>query len=422
LAGWTFLAPEGTRITDATLDRDLYKRNDNAWQLFVADQSGNQIAGQDCTIQPGEYQCEVFGVLHLTALGASSLSIGVRCVPGCVAGFSAHDVRADLDHAVVTISDSTPPSAPTLAGPLAQPSWHSGSVPLAVSSADTVGISQIQALGPAGNILATTSQPCDYTYATPCPDASAVSLTVDTRRLPDGIDPLTVAVTDPAQNTAVKTIAVMVANANPPPPVLTGVPPNPTSQPSARITARIPSTPVPITALRWMLCAASCGPAQTVAASAGSATATFTVDVPADGAYTIAAYALDAAGHRSAAVAAPFVLDRASADVSLPSGSGAATALAPVVGRAGVGLSLRLRRRAHGRLELDIRTRPHRAGRLRIRMTFPGHPTDRRTLALHHGAAVAVVRVPAGARRLTVVVAGLGVRATRHIRLAAGHT
>jgi hypothetical protein len=210
----------------------------------------------------------------------------------------------------------------------------------------------------------------------------------------------------------------MVANGSPPVPVLTGVQADPTDQASARVTARVASAGVPIAALRWTLCATTCGPAQTVALASDASTATFTVTAPTDGAYTIDAYTLDAAGHHSATVSVPFVLDRATAAVTLPGGSGAAATLPPVVGRRGLRLRLRVRRRVDSRLELDVHTQPRRAGRLRIRLTFAGQPSHRRTLALKHGAATLVVAIPNGAHRLTIVVAGFGASATRHVRLA----
>ncbi len=366
------------------------------------------------------YQCEVSGTLNMTGLNDTALSIGVLCTTGCVAGFSAHDVRADLDSAVVTISDPVPPTAPTAAGSLAQSAWHSGSAALAVSSADTVGISRLQVVGPAAHVLASTDQPCDYTYTTPCPQAVAVPLVVDTRRLPDGIDPVTITATDAAQNTSATTIAVMVANNPPPPPLLAGLPDGPTAHASVDVTAGLRAVGVPITAVGWMLCGVACGPAQVVTVPSGAATAAFTVTAPADGAYTLKAYAVDAAGHRSSLVTGSLDVERAGsgAAVTLPAGANAGASLSPVVGRGGVRLLLSVHRRNHGRLEVDVRTRPRRSGRLQLRLTFAGHRAQHRALHLHAGVAAVLVGVPPRATRLTVALSGLGTHATRHVRLA----
>ena len=420
-AGWRFTAPAGTAIIGAALERDLYKRNDNTWLLFVSDQSGALVRGQNCTIDPSVvYQCEVSGTLTLTGLNDTALSIGILCTTGCVAGFSAHDVRADLDRAVVTIFDPTPPAAPAVSGPAAQASWHSASVPLSVSSSDTVGISRVQVAGPTGDVLAGASQPCDYTYTTPCPQAAAVPLLLDTRRLPDGIDPVTITATDAAQNTTATTIAVMVANNPPPPPVLAGLPDGPTTRASVVITAGLRSVGVPIAAVGWSLCGATCGPTQAVTVPSGASTATFTVTAPADGAYTIKAYAVDAAGHRSSLVTGPLAVDRAGsgAAVTLPAGANAGASLPPAVSP-GVRLLVSVHRRGRRQLEVDVRTRPKRAGRVHLRLAFAGHRSQHRTLVLHAGGGAVLVDIPPAATQLTLALTGLGTHATRRVRLAA---
>ena len=419
-AGWLFTAPNGTAIIAATLERDFYKRDDNTWLPFISDQSGAQVPGQDCTIDPAHfYQCELSGPLNLTGLSDAALSIGVLCTTGCVAGLSAHDVRADLDHAVVTISDPIPPAAPTVSGPLTLPSWHSGSVPLAVSSSDNVGIGQVEASG-AGDLLASASQPCDYTYTTPCPQAAAVPLVVDTHRLPDGIDPVTITATDAAQNTTTTTLPVMVANNPPPAPLLTGLPDGPTAHASVEVTAGLRAVGVPITAIGWMLCGVTCGPTQVVSVPNGAATAVFTVTAPTEGAYTLKAYAVDAAGHRSSVVTGSLDVDGAvsGAAVTLPAGVNAGASLSPAVGRGGVRLLLSVHRRNQGRLEIDVRTRPRRTGHIQLRLTFAGHRAQHRTLVLHGGVAAVLVGVPPRATRLTIALSGLGTHATRRVRLA----
>ncbi len=428
-AGWTFTAPAGTSITAATLVRDLYKSDDDTWVLFVSTAPGAPLPGQDCVILPISDHCEVSGTLNLTNLNAPSVSIGVMCPTGCVSGFSAHDVRADLDHAIVTLSDPTPPAPPTASGPLSVQAWHSGTVGLDLSSTDVVGISLAQVRTADGAVLASAAQACDYTYPVPCPQATGLTLPIDTTRLPDGIVPLTLLVADPAQNTKTATINAMVANHPPPPPRLTGAPTGPSTAPAAEITAGLGAGGVPIDTLMWALCAATCPPATAVSVPAGAGRVKFTASAPADGLYTIQAYALDAAGHASSIASVPFDVDRAGVAPSgggpparpaarLPAAAGASVKLAPATGSGGVRILLTMRRRPLGRIELDVRTSPRRPGHLRLGLAFAGHHTQRRSLTLRRGAATAAARVPTGATRLTVSLAGLGARSTRDVLLA----
>jgi hypothetical protein len=434
-AGWTFAAPSGTAINAAVLDRDLFKWNDNGWLLFVSDQAGQQVPGQNCTIDPGvEYECEVSGALVLSGLSATSLSIGAICTSSCTTDLYAHNVRADLDHAVVTISDPNPPSAPTATGPLTSASWHSGLVTLNVSSTDAVGISQLQVRAADGREVGGVAKQCDYTYTVPCPQAGADPLEIDTTRVPDGAARLTLVAVDAAQNAATSSIEVLVANRPPARPSLSGAPPGWTAQPSATITAELPAGAVPVDRLDWRLCASTCTPVGAVRVPPGAARVSFRVTVPADGAYTIEATAVDAAGHVSPTATTPFYVDRSTpsatggqpdgADgaaprvVTLGSGSHARVNLPVTVGRHHLRLNSSLSRRAGARLELRLATSPPRSGRVRVGLAFDGHRAQRHTLRLRRGAAALVFGVPAGATRLRVTLVGFGASSTAEVLIA----
>lgn len=318
-----------------------------------------------------------------------------------------------------------------------QAGWHSGTLPATISSSDPVGIRRLAVTTSTGIVLASATQPCDYTYTVPCPQANAVPLVVDTTRLPDGVDRLTLVATDPAQNTATSTVDVMVANRAPPAPVLTGVPAGVTAQTSASVTARVASGGVPITALDWMVCSGSCQPANVVPVPAGAGTVSFTAAVPGSGHYALEAYAVDAAGHRSATASAPFDVavggrppgptsgqtvagNSVPVEAILPSGPTGRLTLPAARGRGGVRLRLTLQRRPHGALALDVATRPRRAGRVIVRLAFAGHRTLTHRLTLRHGAAGFVGRIPGRASALSVAVVGFGTKLTAHVRLARG--
>jgi len=91
--------------------------------------------------------------------------------------------------------------------------------------------------------------------------------------------------------------------------------------------------------------------------------------------------------------------------------------LPAALGRAGVRLELSIRRRAHGRIEVAVRTSPTRAGTVTVGLTFAGHRQETHALHLRHGVAALVTHVPRGATRLTLAVKGLGAQTTRHVSL-----
>jgi hypothetical protein len=174
-----------------------------------------------------------------------------------------------------------------------------------------------------------------------------------------------------------------------------------------------------------------------VAVAPGASSPSFTVTVPRDGDYTVAAYATDAAGRRSVTATEPFDVDRtlpatdaaglpqpgaggpaSGAPPVLPAGSNRRLRLPALVGRAGVRLRLTLWRRPHHRVELDLRTSPVRPGRVRVGMEFTGHPATIRRLTLHRGGGSIVTPVPSGATTLTLTLLGLGARGSDLVRLA----
>jgi hypothetical protein len=308
-AGWSFTAPPATTITSATLQRDLYKSSPPGWQLFV-DEQGTPLPGQDCSIPTGAFECETSGSLNLPDINATALTVGLSCQStGCVNGFSEHVARAELDAATVTLTDGTPPSTPILDGPILN-GWQTGTAELDVSSSDPVGVRSITATSASGTPLASASLPCDFTHPVPCAAASEVPLTIDTTGLPAGADQITVAVTDAAQNTTTATATVLVDNGTLAAPTLSGAPVGWTAQPTATITATTPRGAAPVQSVSWELCQTACGSPTFVTVPAAATTVSFAVAVPADGAYTVQARDIDAAGHPSATASTPFDVDQ----------------------------------------------------------------------------------------------------------------
>jgi len=162
-----------------------------------------------------------------TGLNTSSLFLGVTCRivdahTACIAGGAPlHAARANLYSAKVTLSESTPPTLSNLASPLWGGGVVSGVVPVTFAASDQTGIQQQLVRSDTGQTLSSAVTPCDFTLAQPCPQQPAGSLSIDTRRVPDGPHTFSVVVTDAAANSQVATSPTVIVHNNRPAPAST---------------------------------------------------------------------------------------------------------------------------------------------------------------------------------------------------------
>jgi len=222
-AGWTFSAPPGATISAISYYRTLaaYNDQDLVAGLFQADGSALEQCKIPWPFVPGSSNvCSKpnnQAPYTFTALNTSSLFLGVTCrivrpVLACGAGGTIHAVRAALYSAKVTLSESTPPTLSNLGGALWGGGVVSGVVPVTFAASDQTGIQQQLVRSDAGQTLSSAVAPCDFTLAQPCPQQPAGSLSVDTRRVPDGPHTFSVVVTDAAANSQVATSPTVIVH------------------------------------------------------------------------------------------------------------------------------------------------------------------------------------------------------------------
>ncbi len=110
VAGWTFTAPAGDTITAISMNRDLFD-DGPGWLPQIIDAAGTPLPGESCPFNGSNGGCEISGAATHTGLHTTSLTIEVLCSPAseeltvCGGGSTLHSARADLDGAIVTITD-----------------------------------------------------------------------------------------------------------------------------------------------------------------------------------------------------------------------------------------------------------------------------------------------------------------------------
>jgi hypothetical protein len=309
-AGWIFSAPVGTAITTATVNRDLFK-HDNNWLLFIRDASG-ALLDPGCNFNASQTNCEASGQEPLNALSTSSIAIGVHCSNNsntvCGNGGTLHDVYAHMASATVTLTDTTSPTISSTGGSLLSGGWQSGTQGGTISASDNTGIQYLRVY--VDNTLANSAaQSCDFTYAIPCQQASSVGVALNTASIADGQHQLQLAAVDPAGNET-RSAATAVYFDNTPPAVPTGG--HVAQQGSAgpvtiAWTNPAPDNGSPVAGVRWEACksGAGCSAVQTQTGNLTSfafdptALAPFTASP--QGSYTVSVWLEDAAGNTNQA-------------------------------------------------------------------------------------------------------------------------
>ena len=217
-------------------------------------------------------------------------------------------VDAEIFSAFLTISDPTPPTVGTPAGAgWTADTWSQGTLPLALASSDTTGISATRVYAD-GSLIASLQRSCSYDRPRPCSDEPAGAVGLPTAGLADGAHQIAVSGVDAAGNeTRVQRAAPLLVDNNAPAAPVGLVSPAPSSTEN-RFEARWslpPDTGSPIVAARYQLCqAAVCGAVQT----APSLTAVDGLALPAEGDASLRVWLVDGLGHEAPAAGATLAL------------------------------------------------------------------------------------------------------------------
>jgi hypothetical protein len=207
-AGWRLEAPPGTMISEARGSDRIYKETNNDWEATMQAQAGETLDGQTCVVElrSGLF-CETMG-FQVVGLTTSSLRVVARCVENpsrdCPDGATLHEVRAELDEAIVTISD---PQPPTGVGGAVPSGPQQGTISVATAATDpAAGVESLSVVDAEGHLIGgpvPAPEGCDFSRVTPCPTSvSGVSVPVDTTRLANGDEQIRVAAENAAHDVA----------------------------------------------------------------------------------------------------------------------------------------------------------------------------------------------------------------------------
>ncbi len=231
--GFRFDAPPATALTDAWTSYDAHLPGGAPWAVpvFVVEARYRDLWSYVPPAQGYIGGTPIdFGapLVHADIGGAEALRYGVRCEIGPCA--AADLPRMNVHALAVALNDPEPPALEPLAGSLVAAGAQQGVRELALAASDrgsgiaeltvTAGGLTVDAWSPGGRcarLAPTLADLPHYDAPVPCPPVAQRTVAVDTARLADGPQPLSVRVEDAAGNA--RTVSTeFVADNHPPGP------------------------------------------------------------------------------------------------------------------------------------------------------------------------------------------------------------
>lgn len=316
-----FDAPAGNVIDNVSFEFGM-RRPDCSWGVEMVagnqDLAGNILvglpAGQNCDSQfQTSDETTYLGGRYSYGMSGSRVRIEARCGQGSCTrnGVASFHVR-NVD---VHVTDNTPPTLANGRGALWTSSgWLSGTQSIGFDASDSAGIQNATATVN-GREIVHAGNVCDYTYATPCPQAS-VDQPISTAGFgPDGGYTLTLSAIDGAGNPSSVSRTILVDNTPPDAPQSLTVDGGDGWRPTNNFNINLALGPVtsgaPIAGANYQLCPVGGGPCTPGSASGADLTSatpdlkfpapgtyTLPLKLPAPGAYTLKLWLRDAAGNQ----------------------------------------------------------------------------------------------------------------------------
>jgi hypothetical protein len=390
---WRFAAPAGTSITGISVVRILGKSRDQNWRPYGR---ADGAIFDTCHIASGHDECERSGKATFRIKHASTIDYGVRCNARsgrCVTGSRLHHVWMSLYAADVSVND---PSAPTLTGGPSGPlwradGWHRGTESASFGGTDNTGIGEADWFID-GHQQTFDRGACDNSRPIPCADMTPTAHALNLAAFRDGPHQLQAVIKDAAGNQATAgPIALNVDNTPPGAPgALTAAP---AGDGSFTATWSNPGGQfAPIAKAHYRLCPAAstgrfCTREQT--ASGNNISSIPGLHLPTPGVWSLIVSLEDAAGNLGTNNTSSLVLG--------PGQTGVPASAELTLAEAKLDRHHRLAVRGEAARDL--------ATKLAVRYRYrPGKHHKLRSItkhvAVHHGAYVAHLKLPAAARRI----------------------
>jgi hypothetical protein len=310
-----FDAPAGNVIDGASFEFGM-RRPDCSWGVEMVagnqDLAGNIItglpAGQSCDSQfqtPDELT--FLGGRWSFGMSGSRVRIEARCGQGsCTRNGVASFHMRNVD---VHVTDNNAPTLANGRGALwTSNGWLSGTQSIGFDASDSAGIQNATATVD-GREIVHAGNVCDYTFATPCPQAS-VNQPVPTAGFGgDGPHTLTLSAVDGAGNPSSVSRTIQIDNTPPDAPQALTVDGGggwrPTNDFNITWTLDAVTSGAPIAGVNWELCPVGGGACADGAASGANLTSLKDFRLPAPGSYTLKLWLRDAAGNQDPRLSAP---------------------------------------------------------------------------------------------------------------------
>jgi hypothetical protein len=312
-----FDAPEGNSIDSISFEVGM-RRPDCSWGVELVggnrDLAGNILfglpAGQSCDSQFQTDENTFLGGRYTYAVGAPRVRIEARCGAGSCTRNGVASIH--LRNVDVRVHDDVAPALSGGRGNLwTSNGWLAGSQAIGFDASDGAGIQEADVLVDGRSVLQQRNS-CDFTYATPCGQASIDQSFVTAAFGVDGPHTLTLAATDAAGNPSSVARTVYIDNSPPDAPqnvaVVGGDDWRSSDDFTVNWTSAPPASGAPVAGAEWDLCPT---PTTTTASCAhgsanGAALTSLThLKLPAPGAYTLKLWLRDAAGNQDDRLAAP---------------------------------------------------------------------------------------------------------------------
>ncbi len=293
--GLQAVAPAGTVITGLHGEATAYdERGSSSVDGWRAGIGGDGALNIWCAFQQA---CSWAGpptlAVNLT-FARSSVQLGVTCAIG--SGCQRDRVRAatTLRNITLDVRDDVAPRVTAVRGSLwSGRSWQRGDSALGVYSSDNAGVRSIS-IEAGGLAVGSRSLPCDDYAMHPCPSEAELDASIDTARLPDGVNTVVIRAVDAGWNVSEDRATILVDNVAPTvatPVVEGGSAWRPANRFDVAIEARDGARGSGVRSVAWELCRVD-GTSCSSGAVSGSPSA-LPVTVPARGEWKVRAWAVD---------------------------------------------------------------------------------------------------------------------------------
>ena len=226
--GLTATAPGGASFSSITANLRIYSS-------FPVSGSGGWASGlYDDGSSPKWVQCgalsnctwnyeEAQPIVNSQSLSTSKITLLIICSrTTCLRTGPGRWGIAVMRDVKLTVSDGSSPSVTSLNAP---GDWFEGAGAISFNAADNVGVRSLGVDAAGGAAPPLTTPSCDSHSLIPCPQSPSYGQSVDTTRLPDGINTLTAFAIDSAGNRAEQPFQLKVDNTAPSAPTVTSVTP-----------------------------------------------------------------------------------------------------------------------------------------------------------------------------------------------------